>query len=308
MNSEDLTMFLGVAASGNFSRAAVEIGLSQSALSRRVSALETELNTRLFYRSGRGVVPTEAGLRLIKYATQVVNILQEARSDLSSSINQGPSSIVLAAQPTIAKILFGSVGKALKLQYPGIKMRFKEGLAGHIQEWIANGEIDAAIMYLPENHVSLGVDVILRERLSFVAPLEFGAIGTSFRVERLCDIPMVLPAHPHGLRVLAESLAARFSKPLNLAMECDASVYITKQLVSENCGCTLLPFASVHEEVRSGILQATPLVEPEVIREVAIISGRNRPPIASQWQVLRTVREQMARLVESGAWPDAALV
>jgi LysR family nitrogen assimilation transcriptional regulator len=223
MNSEDLTMFLGVAASGNFSRAAVEIGLSQSALSRRVSALETELNTRLFYRSGRGVVPTEAGLRLIKYATQVVNILQEARSDLSSSINQGPSSIVLAAQPTIAKILFGSVGKALKLQYPGIKMRFKEGLAGHIQEWIANGEIDAAIMYLPENHVSLGVDVILRERLSFVAPLEFGAIGTSFRVERLCDIPMVLPAHPHGLRVLAESLAARFSKPLNLKLRLHTS-------------------------------------------------------------------------------------
>jgi hypothetical protein len=45
-----------------------------------------------------------------------------------------------------------------------------------------------------------------------------------------------------------------------------------------------------------------------VTRDVAIVSGRNRPPIASQWQVLRTVRQQMTSLVESGAWPDAVLV
>ncbi|MFL9913117.1 LysR family transcriptional regulator [Paraburkholderia sp. RL17-337-BIB-A] len=301
-------LFLNVAISGNLSRASIEIGLSQSALSRRIAALESELNTRLFYRSGRGVVLTESGHRLMKYAAEIKGTLAAAAEALSAPSHHGPSSIVLAAQPTIAKILFGSIGKALKQQYPGIKMRFKEGLGGHIQEWIASGEIDAAIVYLPESHASLGVDVILRERLSFVAPLEFGPLGEGFPVERLGDVPMVLPSHPHGLRVLSESLVARFAKTLDISMECDASVYITKQLVAENCGCTVLPLAAVQEELRSGLLQATPLVGPDVVRDVAIISGRNRPPIPSQWQVLRTVRQQMTQLVESGAWPDTALV
>jgi len=308
MNSEDLKLFLAVAINGNFSRASIEIGLSQSALSRRISALEAELNIRLFYRSGRGVVLTEAGHRLAKYATEVTEVLQRATLDLSSPEHQGPSSIVLAAQPTIAKILFGSIGKALKLQYPGIKMHFKEGLGGHIQEWIANGEIDAAIVYLPENHASLGVDVILREQLSFVGPPESGPLGGGFPVERLADVPLVLPAHPHGLRVLAQSLTARFSRTLNLSMECDASVYITKQLVAENCGCTILPLASVQEEVQKGILQAAPLIDPEIVRDVAIISARNRPPIPSQRHVLETVRQQIVQLVNIGAWAGATLV
>jgi LysR family nitrogen assimilation transcriptional regulator len=308
MNSEDLIQFLSVATSGNFSRAAIEIGLSQSALSRKISALEAELNVRLFYRSGRGVVLTEQGHRLVKYAGEVKTTLELAVADLSSPANQGPSSIVLAAQPTIAKILFGSIGKALKLQYPGIKMHFKEGLGGHIQEWIANGEIDAAIVYLPENHSSLGVDVILREQLYFIAPPEFGPVGKGFPVERLTNVPLVLPAHPHGLRILAQSLVARFSKPLNLSMECDASVYITKQLVAENCGCTILPLVSVLEEVQKGSLQAVPLTDPEIVRDVAIISARNRPPIPSQRNVLETVRQQIVHLVKSGAWAGATLV
>jgi LysR family nitrogen assimilation transcriptional regulator len=307
MNSEDLLIFLNVATCGNFSRAAIEVGQSQSALSRKISTLEAELNTRLFYRSGRGVVLTEPGHRLMKYASEVKELLEHACADLSAPEHQGPSSIVLAAQPTIAKILFGSIGKALKQQYPGIKMQFKEGLGGHIQEWIANGEIDAAIVYLPENHASLGVDVILREQLYFVAPPEFGPIGAGFPVEGLANVPLVLPAHPHGLRVLAQSLTARFSRPLNLSMECDASVYITKQLVAENCGCTILPLVSVQEDVEKGTLQAAPLINPEIIRDIAIISARNRPPIPSQRHVLETVRQQIVQLVNSGAWAGATL-
>jgi DNA-binding transcriptional LysR family regulator len=307
MNSEDLILFLSIATRESLSRASIDIGMSQSNLSRRIAALEGELNTRLFYRSGRGVLLTESGKLLKLHATEVKEALQRASAALSLPAYQGPASVELAAQPTIAKILFGSIGKALTLQYPGIKIRFREGLGGHIQEWIANGEVDAAIVYLPESHNSFGVDVILRERLSFVAPIEFGPLGSGFPVSRLGDVPMVLPSHPHGLRVLAESLASRYSKPIRLVMECDASVYITKQLVAENCGCTILPLAAVQEELDRGVLQAVPLIDPEVIRDVAIVPGRNRPPLTGQWQVLQTVRQQMEYLVNSSIWRDAAL-
>lgn len=308
MNSDDLALFLRVANTGSYSRTSLETGISQSALSRRIAALEGDLNTRLFHRSGRGVVLTDTGHRLVTYATDIEGLLATISSEMSLAVRQGPASIVIAAQPTIARMLFGSVGKMLKSCYPGIRVRFREGLGGHIHEWLATGEVDAAIIYLPEHHSALGVDVVIRERLSFVAPLAFGPIGEGFPVERLGDVPMVLPSQPHGLRVLAESLAARYSKSIKVSMECDASVYITRQLVVENCGCTILPLTSVQDEVRQGVLQAAPLVMPDVLRDVAIVSARNRPPIAEQWQVLQSVRQEIVRLVESGMWADAMLV
>lgn len=308
MHSEDLLLFLSVAENGNLSRAAIEIGLSQSALSRRISTLESELNSRLFHRSGRGVMLTESGQRLLAYAKTIKKTLEEANAAVHAPSHQGPSSIVLAAPPTIAKILFGSIGKSLQLQYPGIKVRFKEGLAGQIHDWVINGDIDAAIAYLPESRAALGaVDVILRERLSLIAPMEFGALPNPFPMERLADVPLIFPSHSQGLRTRAEAFVARYQKTLNIAMECDASVHVTRQLVVENCGCAMLPIGAVFEELQARKLQATRL-EPDVVRDVAIISSRNRPPIPAQWEVLRTIRRIMIKMVKDGNWPDTELV
>jgi LysR family nitrogen assimilation transcriptional regulator len=184
-------------------------------------------------------------------------------------------------------------------------VRLREGLGGHIQSWIADGDVDMAIIYLPGNHSLLKTDIVLRERPSFIAPPAFGPLGASFPVQRLAEVPLVLPSHPHGLRILADDLCGRFGKTPQISIECDGSVYITKQLVAENCGCTLLPLASVVGEISEGLLRAVPLSHPEVIRDVAIVSSRNRPPLAGQWALTQAFRHEIARLVHDGLWPDA---
>jgi DNA-binding transcriptional LysR family regulator len=64
-NINDLLAFLAVAREGSFTRAAAKIGVSQSALSHTVRALETRLGLRLLTRTTRSVAPTEAGQRLM---------------------------------------------------------------------------------------------------------------------------------------------------------------------------------------------------------------------------------------------------
>ena len=117
-----------------------------------------------------------------------------------------------------------------------------------------------------------------------------------------------MPTWPNGLRILADSLMASYSKTLNVSMECDASVGITKQLVIEGCGCTILSRASVQDEVARGLLQAVPLANPDVFREVAIVTPQNRPAILNQRQVIETVRKVVLTLVEDGLWGDATIV
>lgn len=308
MNSDDLEYFAKVASCGSISRAALELGSDQSTVSRHMARLETALQTRLLHRSGRGVVLTDAGLTLLEHARTVSAALEGARSAVHSFSGEGPAQIVIAAQPTIAKMAYGAVGKALKTAFPKTRLRFVEGLGSHMMAWLAAGEVDVAILYLPMHAGALKVDMVLRERLHLVIPPTHVHIGATFPVRQLGEVPLILPSTHHGLRLQAQSLADAAGISLNIALECDASTSVTKQLVEEGCGCTILPLAAVADEVAQGRLRSARLVDPEVVRDVAIATARNRPPVAQLWGIVRTIREQITRIVVAGNWPDAELI
>lgn len=308
LNSDDLACFLCVANTQSISRAALELGADQSTVSRQIARLEAALETRLFHRSGRGVILTEAGTMLLGYARQVAATLTEAREAVRASTAQGPAQLVIAAQPTIANTAFAAIGTALKQRFPATKLRFVEGLASPILAWLAAGEIDVALLYLPEQQGTLKVDILLEEDLTLVTPTSWSHIGPTFPVRRLGEVPLILPSTEHGLRVLAESLAARAGTTLNMALECDASNTVSMRLVEDGCGATLLPFAAVAERVAQGRLHSARLVEPVVTRQVALATARNRPAVPELWDIMQTVRQAVRNIVMTGAWTGARLV
>jgi DNA-binding transcriptional LysR family regulator len=308
MNSDDLEYFVRVAGYGSISRAAMELGTDQSTLSRHIARLEADSQVRLFHRSGRGVVLTQAGEALLRCAQRVSSALEDARNIAQSLSEQGPAQMVVAAQPTIARMAFGSVGKALKTQFPNTRLRLVEGLGSHMLAWLAAGEVDIAILYLPTHAGSLKVDVLLREEIRLVVPASYRHIGHYFPVRQLGQVPLILPSTPHGLRLLAESLAQKVGVSLTIALECDASTNVTKRLVEEGCGCTLLPMAAVADEVAQGRVRTAKLVEPEVVRDVAIATAKNRVPLAQLWSITRTIRQEVVRIVANGGWPDAQIL
>lgn len=307
LNSDDLACFTCVANTGSFSRAALELGSDQSTVSRQVARLETTLETRLFSRSGRGVVLTEAGSTLLGYAQQVAATISEACDAVHSCTAKGPAKLVIAAQPTIATTAFDMIGTAIKQRFPATKLRFVEGLASPILGWLSTGEVDMALLYSPEQHSGLSQDVLLEEDLMLVTPASWSYIGPTFPVGKLGEVPMILPSTEHGLRVLAESLAARTGATLNMAMECDASNTVSMRLVEGGCGATLLPFAAVADRVAQGRLHAARLVEPVVTRKISLAMARNRPSMPELFEITQLVRKAVRGLVTSGAWIGARL-
>lgn len=307
LHSDDLSCFARVASAGSFSRAALELGCDQSTVSRQMARLETKLGSRLFSRSGRGVVLTEAGTILLGYAQQVAATLGEAREAVHACAAKGPTRLVIAAQPTIANTAFGLIGAALRQGLPSTKLRLVESLAGPILGWLATGEVDMALLYSPEQSAGLHLDVLLQEDLMLVVPASWRYIGTEFPVRKLGEVALILPSTEHGLRVLAESLLARAGARLNLALECDASNTVTMRLVEDGCGATLLPLAAVADRVAQGRLHAARLVEPVVTRKIALAMARNRPAMAEHFEITQTVRAQVRNLVASGGWVGARL-
>ncbi|MGH6945243.1 MAG: LysR family transcriptional regulator [Geminicoccaceae bacterium] len=78
-------LFRGVAQAGSFTRAADSLGLSQSAISRQIGALEEDLGTPLFHRHARGLVLTEQGEILLDTANQIASRMAAAVSRLSET-------------------------------------------------------------------------------------------------------------------------------------------------------------------------------------------------------------------------------
>lgn len=307
MNSDDLEVFAHVAKTGSFSRTAIELGANQSTISRRIGLLEAELGVRLFRRSGRGVGLTERGEQLLGYALTLERTLDEANRAMRSGDERGPANLTIAAQPTIARIMFGQLGHRLKARYPNTRIRFVEGLASQILIRLSDGEIDLAVMYVPEHSGAMQHDVLLAEDICVVTPAGYPLDDGPVDVAALGDIPLILPSTHHGLRLLVETLAARHGFTPNIVLECDGSISLTKRLVMARCGCTVLPVASVVEETAAGLLRCFPLANPVVRRDVAIAWPKNRATPEGVWNVAQMIRELAAELVGNGRWPGAAL-
>ncbi|MDJ1157615.1 LysR family transcriptional regulator [Chelatococcus sp. SYSU_G07232] len=136
--------FLGVGDAASFSRAAIVLGVTQSALSRHIKALEGDLGGQLFDRNGRGVRLTEQGRLFHERARDVHENLQSARRELGKV---GSNQCIIALTPTFLRFISALVVRTLAERVPHMRVRLVEALSSHILEWLASGRVDLALIY-----------------------------------------------------------------------------------------------------------------------------------------------------------------
>ena len=94
-----------VAELGSFSKAALVLKTAQPALSRQVRALETELRANLLHRTGRGVVLTEAGQRLMEHGLGILELVARAREAVRASHDEPSGRLVVGIPPSLGQQL-----------------------------------------------------------------------------------------------------------------------------------------------------------------------------------------------------------
>jgi len=148
LNFQHLRSFLTLARLENFSRTGEQVGLSQSAVSRHIRALEDSLGMRLFERIGRRAVLTSAG-RILR--TRLGTLMREADTlsrvlkDLSEGI-QGD--LRIGACITAANALLPQVLGLYRQKYPDVGLALQPGNSADIVENLRRGEIDFAFVAL----------------------------------------------------------------------------------------------------------------------------------------------------------------
>src|SRR3954468_9360629 len=121
-NITDILAFLAVARERSFTKAAAKLGVSQSALSHTLRALETRLGVRLLTRTTRSVSPTEAGERLMQ---TVAPRLEEIETEIAAIADLGsrPSGTIriTAIDHVIDQVLWPRLAPVLQL-YPDVRV------------------------------------------------------------------------------------------------------------------------------------------------------------------------------------------
>lgn len=306
MNSVMLEYFVMAARLGSLSRAALELGVEQSTITRQIARLEALTGVRLLHRSGRGVQLNDMGAEFLPYAESALLMLEQTRQYAVQLGRNGPTQIVIAAQPTIAWMMFGPLGVALKAHFPGIKLHMLEGLGLDLLNWLNEGKVDLAIMYVPVQKQVIEFDALLREPLyCIMAPSHEFAQRKQILLRELLAQPLVLPSTHHGLKSLLQTLAKQEKMPLNQAIECDGSIAITKRLVEAGHGLTVLSPAAVTRECAAGHLCAVPIADKRLLRTIGMATARNRPMMKAKWDVNQIIRQVLNELLKEKTWPGA---
>lgn len=119
-NYNDLQAFLAVAREGSFTRAAAQLGLSQSALSHKIQGLEARLGLRLLTRTTRSVSPTEAGERLQQALAPNFENIDAALAGLSELRDKPGGTIRITSSEHAAGTILWPVLESFLPRYPDI--------------------------------------------------------------------------------------------------------------------------------------------------------------------------------------------
>lgn len=289
MEMRQIRYFVEIAGQSSFSRAARKLAVAQPALSRQMRLLEEALGSRLFYRNGRGVTLTAAGELFLGHASEILARISLAEQDVSSLSSTPRGEVVLGLPPSVSAALLRCVVVRLAEQFPAVKLRALEGFSANVSEWLQAGEVDLAIVYDAHCTQNTLADELLVEQLHLVhSPAMTLPAAVSLR--ELSDLPLVLPAWPHGLRTLVEKSVHGAAGTLDIRFEID-SLTIMKELASDGVVATILPVGAVSREVEQNVLQVTPLVSPEITRRMMLAIAANRPLESAHHTVLKVIRD-----------------
>ncbi len=138
-----LRAFIAVARTGQMTRAAEQLHLTQSAVSKQLKSLEEELGAPLFERSASGMALSAAGKRLMPLAKRTLDAATELLS--AAKLLQGQISGTLRLGTIIdpASIRLGELLLEMQQHFPGIDVRLEHGISGTVLQHVRNGDLDA---------------------------------------------------------------------------------------------------------------------------------------------------------------------
>lgn len=305
MDLKQLKALVTIAETENMTKAAEILNIVQPAISRQIRLLEEDLGAVLFERGRQGMILNDEGKTFVEYARRILNEIEKAKAEIRPSAGTLGGIVNIGLLPSTSDLLSSMLVSNLQKNFPGIKVRISTGYAGHMQNWLENGEIDIALLYASRPSPAMRVQPLVEEGLWFVGPpgSQLQA-NQALEVKDILDKPLILPSPPHGIRNLVNQACQAKNLQLDVIVETN-SMSVQKKLVLDGLGFTILPSISIVDDVTKGVLEAAPLADLELSRTIVLALSSARNTTSSVRCVVNELVQCIKKSIKNGNWSAA---
>ncbi len=231
----------------------------------------------LLIRHSRGVSPTEAGQRLYARALEILELVERTRSEVSLSGGGERENIVLGLTNGTTALIGTQLIRDADAALPKMQVSLVEEMSNVLVDALDRGEVDIALAYdVPEKPGLLRIPLI-EEEVVFVHAATDKDDPRPISFSSVLAMPLVLPNERDVIRARLQGIANELALPLRIGYEV-SSIGMLKRLVADGGSASVMPYASVLDNVDAGIRGYRRIVEPTPTRILYLVrstrSGR----------------------------------
>lgn len=254
MELRNLITFIHVAELGSFTKAAEQLGYSQSTISFQIKQLEDELDCLLFERINHTITLTERGHELVSYAHQIRALTEDFKESLTQD-EACSGHIHIVTPDSVCEDMIYSRYIDFHTKFPHISMKFTTADTTVMFDMLDHNEADAIITL--DSHSYRRDYVIAKEEL---LPMHFVASANSkfahkknLKMKDIANEPFVLTEYGQGYRRVFDKELAKKSLEIMPVLEIGRTDIIT-HVIAQSDMISYLPDFVTREMVESGEL------------------------------------------------------
>jgi DNA-binding transcriptional LysR family regulator len=266
--------FIAVADAGGFTRAADQLHITQTALSRRIQRLEDFLGVALFERTTRSVALTRLGADFLPQARRLVGDLRGALAEIRETGKALRGDVTIACVPTVGVHLLPAILERYAQLHPANRVRILDHSSSGVAEAVLRREAEFGIHMQGAAHAELESAPIMSDRMVLVCRRSHRfARQSRIAWKQLEGEALILPGHASGNRPWLDLSLERHGVAIHAFYEVQRSSTAVG-MVAKGVGIAVVPGLAVRD-LPDRSLAVIPLVSPVVSRTLAVITRHN---------------------------------
>jgi DNA-binding transcriptional LysR family regulator len=290
MDTQLLAAFIAVAKENSFSLAAEKLGLTQSAVSKRIALLENQVTQPLFDRIGRSLELTEAGAALLPRAKNILQEVSDTQQFMEDLRGETKGTLRIATSHHIGLHRLPSVLKTFTTRHPEVHLQLNFIDSEQAVQSILHGEFDLAVITLSESLLNDDIPalqhyVLWQDPMCFVVNKNHPLNKSKVRLADLAQYPAILPDTNTYTTQLIQELFDKQGETLDISMTTNHLDAI-KMMINVGLGWSVLP----QTLMSTGLIQL-PVSKLQLKRQLGCIHHRERTlsnAARAMLQLLRT--------------------
>lgn len=283
-----------IARTGSLRSAAEELGITASALNRRILGIEKELGVEIFERHPSGLRPNIAGEILLKHFRDQIADMDRVKSSIADLSGRRAGHINIATTREVVQYFLPALIKQHLAKFPAVTFGVNLLERGEAEISLLDNTNDIAIVFEPVRHLELQVVYSGSQQLFCVMSAQHPlATRKQLRIYDCIDYPLLLPKRPEGIRQVLDNAAGKIGVTLNPALESNSLDLL--RLMSQ--GSEALSFClaiNQRPDLKSDQLASIPLYTPDSAAGILVAAHlRNRVLPVAAARFLENVNKEL---------------